>query len=332
MWTRVKALILKEFLAIWKDPKSRTLIFVPPLIQLLIFANCITMEMRNINLVALDNSQTYESRALMSRFEHSKWFKKVTYVKNEKVLRYYIQTQRAQMGVMIDNHFANQIKAKKQAIVQVVTDGRQTNSAAISGSYAAQIINQYSEEISPKDGAAINVIIRNWFNPNLEYQWFLLVSLITILALVVTLILTALSIARERELGTFDQLIVSPLSSVEILIGKTIPPLFISICLTCAMTAIVITFFKIPFVGSFILFLFSTFISLLAIVGIGLFISALCNTQQQAILGAFIFQMPAVLLSGFTSPVEDMPLILQYIDFLNPIRFFMVTWVFMMSF
>jgi ABC-2 type transport system permease protein len=175
-----------------------------------------------------------------------------------------------------------------------------------------------------KDGAAINVIIRNWFNPNLEYQWFLLVSLITILALVVTLILTALSIARERELGTFDQLIVSPLSSVEILIGKTIPPLFISICLTCAMTAIVITFFKIPFVGSFILFLFATFISLLAIVGIGLFISALCNTQEQAFLGAFIFQMPAVLLSGFTSPVEDMPLILQYIDFLNPIRFFMV--------
>ena len=140
------------------------------------------------------------------------------------------------------------------------------------------------------------------------------------LALVITLLLTALSIAREREMGTFDQLIVSPLTSFEILLGKTIPPLVIAMCLTCIMTLIVITAFKIPFMGSFLLFFVSIFISLLSIVGVGLFISSICKTQQQVIT----FQMPAILLSGFISPIEDMPKFLQYLTLINPIRFFML--------
>lgn len=144
------------------------------------------------------------------------------------------------------------------------------------------------------------------------------------LALVITLLLTALSIAREREMGTFDQLIVSPLTSFEILLGKTIPPLVIAMCLTCIMTVIVITAFKIPFMGSFLLFFVSIFISLLSIVGVGLFISSICKTQQQAILGVITFQMPAILLSGFISPIEDMPKFLQYLTLINPIRFFML--------
>ena len=143
------------------------------------------------------------------------------------------------------------------------------------------------------------------------------------LALVITLLLTALSIAREREMGTFDQLIVSPLSSFEILLGKTIPPLIIAMGLTCLMTLIIITCFKVPFAGSIWLFLVSVFVSLLSIVGVGLCISAVCKTQQQAILGVITFQMPAVLLSGFISPVEDMPLGWQYLTWINPVRFFM---------
>ena len=175
-----------------------------------------------------------------------------------------------------------------------------------------------------KQNVGINLAVRNWFNPNLNYQWYVLTVIVAMLSVVVTLILTALSIARERELGTFDQLIVSPLSSFEILLGKTIPPLCIAMILTCVMTSIVIFVFQVPFNGSIFLLLVSLLISLLSIVGVGLFISSICNTQQQAILSVMTFMMPAVLLSGFISPIEDMPIFLQYLTYLNPVRFFMV--------
>ena len=233
---------------------------------------------------------------------------------------------------MINNDFARDIKSGSTAEVQVIADGRQTNSASIASGYASQIIAGYGAEINPSllrgegasIGAGINPSVRNWFNPNLEYKWYILTVIVAMLSLVTTLILTALSIARERELGTFDQLIVSPLSSPEILLGKSIPPLIIAMLLTMVMTGIVILFFHIPFAGSGILFLVSIFISLLAIVGVGLYISSICNTQQQAILSVMTFMMPAVLLSGFISPIEDMPVFLQYLTWLNPVRFFMV--------
>lgn len=323
MLRRILALIRKEFLAIWKDPKSRGLIIVPPLLQLFIFANAITLEIRNIDITVLDRSNSVESRELISRFENSKWFRNVIYAENEKDVKHNIETQKVQMALEISSDFASNIYAGKPTYIQVIVDGRQTNTAGIISNYATQIVNQYNEEISPSNNTGLNIVVRNWFNPNLEYQWFLLVSLITMLALMISLLLTAMSIARERELGTFDQLIVSPLSSFEILIGKTIPPLIISILLTLFMTLITIHIFKVPFVGSKPLFFVSTFIALLSIVGVGLFISSLCKTQQQAILGVFTFQMPAVLLSGFVSPVEDMPLIFQKIDILNPIKYFM---------
>lgn len=324
MFSRLLPLIKKEFLSIWKDPKSRMLILVPPILQLLIFANAITMEVKNIDMAVLDRNNTQESRELLSRFENSKWFRKIVYVKNEKEIKKKIDTQQVQIALEISNDFAASIKAQKPVSMQIIVDGRQTNSASIAGAYASQIINSYSREVSPPGGSVINAVIRNWFNPNLEYQWYVLVTLVTLLALVVTLLLTSLSIARERELGTFDQLIVSPLNSFEILAGKTIPPLIIAIILTCFMTGMAIVLFDVPFVGSFWLFLLSTVVALLSIVGVGLFISSLCKTQQQAILGAFTFQMPAILLSGFISPVEDMPAFFQYLTYLDPIRFYIL--------
>lgn len=324
MWHRIITLIKKEFLAIWKDPKSRSLILIPPLMQLLIFANALTMEVKNIDMAVLDRSNSVESRDLLAGFSHSKWFRKLIYVQDEKQLAKLVSVQKVQMAIEINNDFAPQLRAGKPTSLQIIVDGRQTNVAAIAGSYAMQIVSSYEEQHFPKNGAYINPVIRNWFNPNLEYQWFLLVSLVTILSMVITLLLTALSIARERELGTFDQLVVSPLSSFEILAGKTVPPLIISIILTTFMTIVAIVFFKIPFVGSVFWFFVSTVVALLAVVGIGLFISSLCKTQQQAILGVFTFQMPAVLLSGYISPIDDMPVFLQHLTYLNPIRFYMV--------
>lgn len=320
---RIFALIKKEFITIWKDPKSRGIIIAMPLLQLFVFANAITMEVKNIDTVIIDRDNSVESRELISRFEHSPRFRKFYFALNEKDFQEKIDNQKVQIGIYINNDFSTAVKSKKPTNVLIISDGRQTNSAAIASGYASQIINDYNSEITGVEGARINPVIRNWFNPNLEYRWYILTVIIAMLALVITLLLTALSIAREREMGTFDQLIVSPLSSFEILLGKTIPPLTIAMILTVFMTLIIVTCFKVPFAGSIWLFLISVFVSLLSIVGVGLFISSICKTQQQAILGVITFQMPAVLLSGFISPIEDMPAGWQYIDYLNPVRYFM---------
>ena len=317
---RVLALVKKEFITIWNDPKSRAIIIMLPLMQLIIFANAATMEVRNIDVAFLDRANSVESRELISRFEHSPRFRHIYLCGNEKELQNKLDNQKVQLGVYINNDFSRNLKNNHPTSVQIIGDGRQTNSSSIATNYANQIVLGMNE----KQNIGINTVVRNWFNPNLEYQWYVLTVIVAMLSVVVTLILTALSIAREREMGTFDQLIVSPLSSFEILLGKTIPPLFIAMVLTCVMVIAVVTFFHVPFNGSIILLLVSLLISLLSIVGVGLFISSICNTQQQAILSVMTFLMPAVLLSGFISPIEDMPVFLQYLTYLNPIRFFMV--------
>ena len=324
---RMKALIKKEFLAIFKDPKNRALIIFPPIIQLFIFAHAITLEVRNIDVSVLDYSNTQYSRELISRFYNSKWFRKIHYRKTLKELKNDIDLKNSQLGIIIQNDFAKKINEKTPTEVLVITDGRQTNSASIISGYASQIIGIYNSELEKKlniKKTQINVITRNWFNPNIEYKWFLTVSMIVMLSLVLSLLLSALSIARERELGTFEQLMVSPLNNDEILISKTIPPLIVALISSGIITLIVVYVFKVPFSGSIVLYLISTFISLFSIIGVGLFISSLAYTQQQAILGVFAFQMPAVLLSGFVSPIEDMPKFFQYISSLNPLRYYML--------
>lgn len=318
---RLFALIKKEFITIWQDPKSRGIIIMLPLMQLLIFANAITMEVKSISMAVLDQSHSLESSELIAHFEHSPQFKTFYFVETEKQLQHLMDTQQVLLGLYIQNDFSAKINANQIPQILVVADGRQTNTASIASGYVHEIINAFlAQKLStiPR----IHFVVRNWYNANIDYKWYMLTIITVMLAVVVTLILTALSIAREREMGTFDTLIVSPLSALEILIGKTIPPLMIALVLTCSMAGIVVYVFKVPFCGSIGLFILSMTVSLLSIVGIGLFISSVCKTQQQAILGVVTFQMPAVLLSGFISPIENMPTILQYLTYLNPIRFF----------
>ena len=324
---RIKSLIKKEFLAIFKDPKNRALIIFPPIIQLFIFAHAITLEVRNIDVSVLDYSNTEYSRELISRFYNSKWFRKIQFRSTMKELKSDIDLKNSQLGIIIQNDFAKKINEKTPSEILIITDGRQTNSASIISGYANQIVGLYNSELEKKlniKKTKINVITRNWFNPNIEYKWFLTVSMIVMLSLVLSLLLSALSIARERELGTFEQLMVSPLNNDEILLAKTIPPLIVAFASSIIITLIVCYLFKVPFSGSILLYLISTIVALLSIVGVGLFISSLAFTQQQAILGVFAFQMPAVLLSGFVSPVEDMPVFFQYLSSLNPLRYYML--------
>lgn len=325
--TRIKALIKKEFLTIFKDPKNRALIIMPPVLQLLVFAHAITLEVKNIDISVLDYSNSQHSRELTSRFYNSKWFRKIYYPKTIKELKDDIDLKKSQLGIIIQNDFVRNINSNSKNEVLIIADGRQTNSAALASNYASTIISDYSRELDKLKGInnpSINVIVRNWYNPNIEYKWFLTVSLIVMLALVLSLLLSSLSIARERELGTFNQLMVSPLSIDEILFSKTIPPLLTAFFSSIVITLIIVFAFKVPFNGSILIYLVAMFISLFSIIGVGLFISSLSYTQQQAILGVFVFQTPAVLLSGFVSPIEDMPPFFQYISSLNPVRYYML--------
>lgn len=323
MIARLLTLIIKEFKAIWKDPRSRVIVTVMPLMQLIIFANAVTMEVKNIDMLVLDNSRSYYSRELISHFKNSPWFNSVEVIDNPQQLKDGIDTQQASIALEIPPDFVTAIKNKTGASLQLITDGRQTNSAAIIGNYATQIIQNYTHDLTGNT-AGVEIVTRNWFNVNLDYRYYSLVSLIALISMVIALLLTALSVAREKEVGTFEQLIVSPLSSAEILIGKAVPAQLLAWVMTMFMLAISVHFFDFPLVGSLFLFLTADFVALLALVGVGLFISSLCKTQQQAILGVFAFQMPAVLLSGFVSPIDNMPVILQYLTYLNPLRFFLV--------
>ena len=326
MLKRILSLIKKEFLIIWRDPKSRMLIVLPPILQLFIFAHAMTMEIRNIDVALLDGCNSFESRELVSRFQNSKWFRKFIYVKNEKEITQNLAQQKVQMALIIKNDFSINIKRGKTADVQIITDGRQTNTAAVVSSYANEIINNYSKELNKRRtgrAAEINMQTRSFYNPNLEYLYYTLTSLVVLLAMVITLLLTSMSVARERELGTYENLVVSPCNTFEILAGKTIAPMGISMCLSFIIALIAVFYFKMPFRGSIFLYLISTIAALLSITGVGLFVSSLAKTQQQAIFGAFLFQTPASLLSGFISPIEDMPKFFQYLTYINPLRYYL---------
>ena len=322
--TRILALIKKEFLSTLKDPKSRALIITPPLLQLLVFAHAITMEVKNIDVSILDYSKTYQSRELISKFSNSSWFRYIYYPNTLKELRSDIDLKKSQLGIIIQNDFEKNISKETPTQILIIADGRQTNSASLASNYANTIISNYNNEIQKTNTPKINVITRNWYNPNIEYKWFLTVSLIVMLAMVLCLLLSSLSIARERELGTFNQLMVSPLSNDEILIGKIIPPLSIAFLSSIIITLIIAFCFKVPFSGNIFIYLIATLISLCSIVAIGLFISSFSYTQQQAVLGVFAFQTPAVLTSGFVSPVEDMPQFFQYLSSINPLRYYIL--------
>ncbi len=324
---RLLALIKKEFLSIFKDPKNRALIIFPPIVQLFIFAQALTLEVKNIDMTVINYDNGYYSRELISKFYNSNYFRSVKFVQNPNKLKHDIDLKESQLGLIIQNDFSKNINSNSKAEILVIADGRQTNSASLVSAYANGIINEFNSELEKKinkKSPKIDIVTRNWYNPNIEYKWFLTVSMIVMLAMILSLLLSALSVARERELLTFNQLLVSPLSEDEILIGKLAPPIIVAFCLSMVITLIIIILFKIPFRGSVFLYLIATLVSLFSIIGVGLFISSLSYTQQQAILGVFAFQMPAVLLSGFVSPVEDMPLFFQYLSLLNPLRYYML--------
>lgn len=326
LW-RVTALIMKELRTLFRDPKARIVLIAPPLLQLFIFTFAATLEVKNASLIIFNQDQGKYGYELVQRYAGSPMFTQLTFTNNENEFVPAIDQQLAIAAIHIPADFSRKLAAGDQAVLQIILDGRRSNAAQIVNGYLSQMTNQYTNEIQTERGNTepIDIATRHWFNPNLLYQWFTVPSLVGILGTLVALIITALSVARERELGTFDQLLVSPLTSTEILIGKTVPAILVGIGESLLIFVVAVTIFHIPFTGSFILLLLSMIAFILSIVGVGLFISSLSSTQQQAILGTFTFMVPAVTLSGYAAPIENMPAWLQKIVWINPLKHYLIT-------
>lgn len=326
-WKRIKSLLIKEMRTIWRDKKSRLILILPPLLQLFIFSLAATLDVKDVPIAVLNRDYGKPAHELVERFKGSTYFPKVIYLKSDFEIREVIDTQKALMVLYIDENFSRNLLSEKKAQIQIILDGRKSNTAQIVYGYASRIVDQYNNDLAAEFGfptSPARLVPRNWYNPNLLYPWFTVPGLVGILTMVITLIVTALSIAREREMGTFEQLLVSPLTPIDILIGKTLPAMFIGMLEGTLILIAAISAFDIPFTGSIVALYLSMFFFTLAIVGIGLFISSLCKTQQQALLAAFVFMAPAVTLSGFATPIENMPLLLQKMTYINPLRHFLV--------
>ncbi|MBX9696323.1 MAG: ABC transporter permease [Cyanobacteria bacterium] len=327
MFERIITLIYKEILAVWRDKKSRMVLIIPPIIQLMVFATAGTLDVKNVPIGILNRDYGAESFELLQRFQGSPTFNKIIYLGSVEDITTVIDNQRAAMVIHIDEQFSRNLRAGNEANIQLILDGRKSNTTQIVQGYALTIINQYNRDYAARVNIAqqrTEIFPRNWYNPNLIYYWFNVPNLSGILTLLIGLTITALSIARERELGTFDQLLVSPLRPIEILIGKSVPALIIGMIEGSVIIGAAVFIFHIPFTGSLGLLYFSMFVFISSIIGVGLFISSLSMTQQQAILGSFVFMTPAVALSGYATPVENMPYWLQQVTLVNPLRYYLV--------
>ncbi len=321
---RLRAQIVKEVLSLMRDPRSRIIVFVPPLMQLLIFTFAATLEVRNVNVAVYNQDTGHWSYELEARLGSADFIKQVYTVHSPDQLRGLIDRRKAIAALVFPPDFSREIAAGRTGTVQVIVDGRRSNAGQITVGYLSAIAADVGATAKMTARDASPVVVRNWFNPNLNYRWFVVPALAGILVFFSALMITSLSIARERELGTFDQLLVSPTTTLEIIVAKTMPALAIGAILGLLMIAAAAFVFHVPFAGSFGLLLPSLLLFILSVVGIGLMVSAVSATQQQAILGAAAIGVSAVLMSGFATPVENMPMVLQWMAQAIPLTHFLV--------
>lgn len=319
------AMIVKELWASLRDPRQRMTLILPPILQLMIFSYATTLDVSRVDIAVLDRSSGVHAQEFIRRVAASPTFRSVTPVGSSDELRHMVDNRKVIAAVIIEPGFDRMVTQGKPAEIGVVLDGRRSN--------AAQIVSGYLSRIAAGMGAGTRarsrsssggVVVTNWYNPALDYLWFTIPSLVAMIVAVGSLALSSQSVARERELGTFDQLMVSPLTVWQILVGKMMPPFTIGVANGLLYWLLAYPLFGVPFTGSFALFLMALCAYALSLVGLGMFVSSLCKTQQQAFLGSFVVMVPLILLSGYAAPVENMPDWLQIVSLADPMRYFLV--------
>ena len=341
MWQRLKSMLIKEFIQAFRNPRMRIVLFVPPLVQLLIFGYAANTDIRNISLGVYDLDNTPESREMADHFASSGYFRIMDRPKSPAEIRRLIDEGKVSAALQINPGFARRLRTRQGATVQIVVDGTDSNTASVVVAYAQRIVAEYSRQVLvqrifslpniPDEmkrpffvKGGIEVESRAFFNPNLESRNFYVPGIMAFLIMLVTLLLTCMAIVREREIGTMEQLIVSPIRPFELILGKTIPFAIIGYIDVLIVTLVGVFWFEVPIRGSVLLLLAATTIYLLSSLGIGLFISTISHTQQQAMMTMFFFFVPAILLSGFVFPIANMPTIVQYLTYADPLRYFLV--------
>jgi ABC-2 type transport system permease protein len=342
MWRRIREILKKEFRQALREPRMRMMMFMPPLIQLLIFGYAVNLDVDHTRIAWMDQDRSAQSRSLRAAFEGSGRFQVVATPASDAEVRDLMDHGRVLGVVRLLPGFNRHLERGETAEVQILVDGTNSNTAALISSQAAGVVAGFANQamsaqmrqrmVGPSTlaGAPVSLSVstidlrsRVWFNPELKSRDFFVPGVVVNILMLVTLQLTAMAIVREKEIGTMEQLMVSPIRPIELILGKTLPFALVGLIDTLMVTGVALLVFHIPFRGSLAMLLGSAVLFLLSTLGVGLFISTISNTQQQAMMSSFFFFNPAFMLSGFMFPIRNMPLAVQYLTYLNPVRYYM---------
>ncbi len=334
MFERLKTMLIKEFIQILRDPRMRGILFVIPIVQVLIFGYAVTTEVRNVPAAVVDFDQTPASRDLIDRFAGSRHFDLKVRTLQPREAQEALERGDVKLILRLDPGFGEALAAGRTAPAQLLLDGSDSNTANIVLGYAGRIAATFNTEVMASrvartsgqrlEAEPITLAQRAWFNPSLESRWFFIPAVIAQLVMIISILLSSMAIVREREIGTMEQIMVSPMGRLEFILGKTLPFALIGFLNVAMVSTVAVFWFEIPLEGSLVVLFASTALFLLSTLGVGLFISTISHTQQQAMMSAFFFIMPAILLSGFVYPIANMPSWIQGLTYLNPLRFFLV--------
>jgi ABC-2 type transport system permease protein len=338
MWRRTAAIIKKEFLQTLREPRMRVVLLLPPIIQLIIFGYAVNLDVENSPIAWMDQDRTPESRELLADFEGSSQFRVTHLPAGEAEIQTLLDRAVVQAVVRVFPGFGRDIRRGQSTQVQILVDGTNSNSATIISRSANQVVAHYAVRIegrqpkggrmaSPSGSAGQGLLLsaetRVWFNVDLKSQNYFVPGVVVNIIALVTIMLTAMAIVREKEIGTMEQLMVTPIRPMELMLGKTLPFAAVGLLEVLLVTGAALLFFRVPFRGSLLLLLGCAAAFLLTTLGSGLLISTVSATQQQAMMASFFFFMPAFMLSGFAFPIRNMPLVVQVLTYLNPVRYFM---------
>jgi ABC-2 type transport system permease protein len=327
MFERIKRLAVKEFIETFRLKRRVFFILVAPLIQIFLFGYVATMDVNNVSTAWLDFDKSQESRELARRLEGSGYFTITARPGASDEIAPLVDKGKVLIAIEVDRRFSKNIKKGLPGQVQVIVDGTDSNTALIAMNYLSLIAARYSGDLGAPvvvNGPRVDFRTRVWYNPDLRSRNYFLPGVIALIVMLTCLMLTSMAVVRERETGTMEQLMVTPIRPLELMLGKTLTPALIGFVDMLMVTTAGVLWFGVPIKGALFFLFVSTGVYLLSVLGIGLFLSTVSKTQQQAMMASFFFFQPAILLSGFATPIESMPLVFQYITYVSPLRYFLV--------
>ena len=335
MFGRIRHMVIKEFRQMLRDPKMKFVLFVGPIFQVLILANAVSTDVKKVPMAVYDLDNTPQSRQLIRDFSDSQYFVIKQHIQTDVQQQFLIDKFEVSVVLRMNRGFAQDIHKNNTAQVQFIVDGTDSNTAGIVLNYASRIVERYAEKtnqsriemLQRKTGGTAQIDLRSraWFNENLESRMYYVPGVVAMVVMIVTFLLTAMSIVREKEIGTMEQLVVSPLRPLELVIGKLIPFGIVGIIDVFLVTCVAVIAFDVPIRGSLVLLFICSCLFLMSTLGLGLFISSISSTQQEAVMSMFFVVQPMVLLSGFIFPIANMPRVVQVITLLDPLRYYLVT-------